>query len=252
MKANGSRREERREEKISRKKSGASPGRREKQSVGRRGRWAGVGVVGRCGGRALGGRRVREPAPGTDARRRPHSQRLRRSSLVARVRPPPVRPLSRRRRPAPRDISRVPPLDVTCPKCSTQCFPSTPRQCSRSLFSRRNRPAQRSGLVPTSVLYSDRFQCSIVKSLFREQSLVKLKSARRVGCTLPQPQVVPIGWAAPSCRSLLSTLTKNNKQINRPVIFIQTLIIQIFSRLFGLAQTDPNSLATTTIFCFYT
>lgn len=62
MKANGSRREE---EKISRKKSGASPGRREKQSVGRRGRWAGVGVVGRCGGRgaALGGRRVREPAP---------------------------------------------------------------------------------------------------------------------------------------------------------------------------------------------
>lgn len=53
--------------------------------------------------------------------------------------------------------------------------------------------------------------------------MVKLKSARRVGCTLPQPQVVPIGWAAPSCRSLHSALTKNNKQINRPVIFIQTL-----------------------------
>lgn len=47
-----------------------------------------MGVVGRCGGRALGGRRVREPAPGggrAARRRRPHSQRHRRSSLVARV-----------------------------------------------------------------------------------------------------------------------------------------------------------------------
>ncbi|KAG7307158.1 hypothetical protein JYU34_007306 [Plutella xylostella] len=56
MKANGSRREER-EEKISRKKSGASPGRcREKNSVAGRGgrRWwqrrRGRGAGGRCGG----------------------------------------------------------------------------------------------------------------------------------------------------------------------------------------------------------
>lgn len=150
MKANGSRREERREEKISRKKSGASPGRREKQSVGLGG-W-GVGVVGRCGGRALGGRRVREPAPGTAARRRhtPSGSVARRSS------PASVRSscaLSRADAGPRRATSRVfHRSHVTCPKCSTQCFPSTTRQCSRSLFSRRNRPAQRSGLVPTSVL----------------------------------------------------------------------------------------------------
>ncbi|CAG9585645.1 unnamed protein product [Danaus chrysippus] len=69
MKANGSRREER-EEKISRKKSGASPGREEKNSRASR-RWAGRGGRrGRYCGR--GGVRVSDALRGaTSGRRRP-------------------------------------------------------------------------------------------------------------------------------------------------------------------------------------
>lgn len=71
--------------------------------------------VGGGGGRSMrgagAGRATRARACPRHGRAPPaHSQRLRRSSLVARVRPLLVRPLSRRRRPAPRDISRVPPL----------------------------------------------------------------------------------------------------------------------------------------------
>lgn len=76
MKANGSRREER-EEKISRKKSGASPGRcREKNSVSVCAGGGGGGGRRSMRGAGAGRRRVREPAPGA-ARTGRHSPRAR-------------------------------------------------------------------------------------------------------------------------------------------------------------------------------
>lgn len=129
MKANGSRREER-EEKISRKKSGASPGRcREKNSRASRpgrGRRRGVGWRSMRGGPcarwlARGAARVglaHSAAPFLSRRRRP------RRALSSRVR-----------------------SDFTCPKCSSQCSRSQPRECSRSRSPSRTRPARRSGLV---------------------------------------------------------------------------------------------------------
>ncbi|CAB3234534.1 unnamed protein product [Arctia plantaginis] len=113
MKANGSRREEKGGKNITEKircvpRSGA-----ERKTVGRA-----SGVVGgggwwrsmRGAGAWAGDACANLPPAGGRAvprRRRPHSQRHRRSSLVARVpsaahsAPPPLRP--RRRRPAPRD-----------------------------------------------------------------------------------------------------------------------------------------------------
>lgn len=58
--------------------------------------------------------------------------------------------LSRRRRPRRALSSRVR-SDFTCPKCSSQCSRSQPRECSRSRSPSRTRPAHRSGLVSQSV-----------------------------------------------------------------------------------------------------
>lgn len=157
MKANGSRREETGGEKISRKKSGASPG-RERKTVG----CVGEGIGGVKGGGCWRSMRGAGVGPATRARtcplaaaaggclgaggHTPSGNVARRSSSTppsaasVRAASPPLLPRTPAR--AARHNTRA--RHFTCPKCC-QCY--RPREFTRSRFTYRTRPAQRSGLV---------------------------------------------------------------------------------------------------------
>ncbi|CAH0720674.1 unnamed protein product, partial [Brenthis ino] len=185
MKANGSRREER-EEKISRKNQVRPPVGAERKTVGRR--------VGRGGGVGWGWRSMRGG---------PCARWLAWGAWGLSARAHSAAPLlSRRRRPRRAFSSRVR-LDFTCPKCSSQCSRSQPRECSCSRSPSRTRTSRRSGLVAERLRVCDLLlpcdRLRVAKSLFRERKVCRVKCAPQMH--FAGPRVAAVGREAPSCRS---------------------------------------------------
>lgn len=209
MKANGSRRKER-EEKISRKKSGASPGRcREKNSRASR-RWAGGAVAqrwggggGRCGaGRARAGWRVG----------RVGTLRSRSLGRAAPLAPTPAAPRALITCPLRLYMSKV--LKSVLPIATARVLPQPISEPDPTRTPLRVSKPER--LRVCDLLFRRDQQRALRKVYFGSVKFVEWSA--RLGCTSRGHEWPPSAARRRrvALRSPLSTLDKNNKQINRP------------------------------------